>query len=148
MISRAWLHRHTAPSNVARFDSLGKKHKLVTKMIAAWESGRGVEEGDRSEESGPICRGGWKGEFECVTRGSPQLLLPFEPGQPKRLDSRSSTSGITLFRQIRQQWGLLLEVASDVPAIMAWHAWEEEPIEILPDVTRTNTKHQRKVHIR
>ena len=27
MISRAWLHRHTAAPNVARFDSLGKKHK-------------------------------------------------------------------------------------------------------------------------
>jgi len=43
--------------------------------------------------------------------------------------------------------GLLLEVASDVPAIMAWQAWKNR-IEILSDVTRTNTKHQRKVHIR
>jgi hypothetical protein len=31
---------------------------------------------------------------------------------------------------------------------MAWHAWEEESIEILPDVTRTNTEHQRRVRIK
>jgi hypothetical protein len=31
---------------------------------------------------------------------------------------------------------------------MTWHAWEEEPIEILPDVIRTNTKHQRRVRIK
>lgn len=78
----------------------GRSIKIETKTIAAWESGRGVEEGDRSEESGPICRGGWKGEFECVTRGSPQLLLPFEPGQSKRLGSRSSTSKYETYHSV------------------------------------------------
>lgn len=46
---------------------------------------------------------------------------------------------------MRQQGGLLLAVAPDFPAIVAWG---EEPIEFLPDVTRTNTKPQRKVRIR
>jgi hypothetical protein len=58
MISRAWLHRHTTPSTSRDLIRWERSIKLETRTIAAWESGRGVEKGDRSGDSGPICRGG------------------------------------------------------------------------------------------